>query len=288
MFDFYTNKFKDFTVSNDKTVNEAIKLAIQNGDSFIDLKIYLLNDILALIEKAILNKLSSDIEFQKNYWTWGFVTVYYSNFYLAQILNRLSDKFYVYLNDKFNKMIKLDSSSNLYDLTLQQDGHSSHEREFMILKKNYERIKPWEVNSRAKFNQIATAVNINQTASNLFKYTIDNEIKEPKIRNEINYQLKHYKEINLETKHLDRYKKWHDDIVLENKISSHYPDYFQILIINEKRFLFLSMLLDEIKAINPAFKIKIQRLSNTINQKYDTVFHNVNASTKALIGELLK
>ena len=28
MFEFYTDKFKDFTVSDDKTVNEAIKTAL--------------------------------------------------------------------------------------------------------------------------------------------------------------------------------------------------------------------------------------------------------------------
>lgn len=288
MFEFYTNKFKDFTVSSDKTVNEAIRTAIVSNDSFVDLKIYLLNDILILIEKAILNKLSSDIQFKKNYWTWGFVTIYYSNFYLAQILNRLSDKFFVYVDDNFNKAIQFDSTSNLYDLTLQKDGSSSHEREFKILQKNYERIKPWKINKVSDFNKIATAVKINLPAINLFKYTIDNEIKESKIRNEINYQLKHYKEINLEPKNLNRYKRWYDDIITSNKVNSHYPDYFQLLIINEKRFLFLSMLLDEIKAINPAFKIKIERLSEKINEKYDKTFHNVNSSTKALIGELLK
>ncbi|GEM_PF-2156583 len=288
MFEFYTNKFIDFTVSNDKTVNEAIKTAIGNNDSFVDLRLYLLNDILVLIEKAILNKLSSDIQFQKNYWTWGFVTVYYSNFYLAQILNRLSDRFFVYVDDNFNKSIQFDSTSNLYDLTLQKDGNSSHEREFKILQKNYERIKPWKVNNVASFNEIATAVKINLPATNLFKYTIDNEIKESKIRNEINYQLKHYREINLEHRYLTKYKQWHDDIIQNNKNSSHYPDYFQLLIINEKRFLFLSMLLDEIKSINPAFNIKMQRLSQKINQKYDTTFHNVNPNTKALIGEILK
>ena len=60
------------------------------------------------------------------------------------------------------------------------------------------------------------------------------------------------------------------------------------MINKEKRILFLSILLHEIKAINPAFKIKIQRLEQNINQKYNTVFHDVNQNTKALIGELLK
>jgi len=281
MFEFYTNKFKDFTLSSDKTVNEIILEEFNNGNSIFPLEKVLLNDILILLEKSILNKFSSDIQFQKNYWTWGFVTVYYSNFYLAQILNRLSDKFYIYINDGLNKEVVY--KNNYYEFG-QNNRDNTHQREFKLLKSNYSTIKTYG-DSRLKL--IFDILQITEK-DKIFKYTIDNEIKESEIRNRINYQLKHYKEINLESKNLTIYKKWYDDIIVKNKVSSHYPDYFQLLIINEKRFLFLSILLNEIKAINPAFKIKIQRLEQNINQKYNTVFHDVNQNTKALIGELLK
>ena len=281
MFEFYTNKFKDFTVSSDKTVNEIILEEFNNGNSIFPLEKVLLNDILILLEKSILNKLSSDIQFQKNYWTWGFVTVYYSNFYLAQILNRLSDKFYIYINDGLNKEVVY--KNNYYEFG-QNNRDNTHQREFKLLKSNYSTIKTY---GDIRLKLIFDILQITEK-DKIFKYTIDNEIKESEIRNRINYQLKHYKEINLESKNLTIYKKWYDDIIVKNKVSSHYPDYFQLLIINEKRFLFLSILLNEIKAINPAFKIKIQRLEQNINQKYNTVFHDVNQNTKALIGELLK
>ena len=281
MFEFYTNKFKDFTLSSDKTVNEIILEEHLTGNVIFPLERVLLNDIAILLEKAILNKLSSDIQFQKNYWTWGFVTVYYSNFYLAQILNRLSDKFYIYINDGLNKEVVY--KNNYYEFG-QNNRDNTHQREFKLLKSNYSTIKTY---GDIRLKLIFDILQITEK-DKIFKYTIDNEIKESEIRNRINYQLKHYKEINLESKNLTIYKKWYDDIIVKNKVSSHYPDYFQLLIINEKRFLFLSILLNEIKAINPAFKIKIQRLEQNINQKYNTVFHDVNQNTKALIGELLK
>ena len=281
MFEFYTNKFKDFTVSSDKTVNEIILEEHLTGNVIFPLERVLLNDIAILLEKAILNKLSSDIQFQKNYWTWGFVTVYYSNFYLAQILNRLSNKFYIYVDDSLNKEVIY--NNDIYEFG-QNNGDNTHQREFKLLKANYSKIKTYG-NTR-----LQPIFDIYQTTEKdkIFKYTIDNEIKESEIRNRINYQLKHYKEINLEHKNLDRYKRWYDDIIISNKVNSHYPDYFQLLIINEKRFLFLSILLNEIKAINPAFKIKIERLSEKINEKYDSTFHDVNLNTRVLIGELLK
>lgn len=281
MFKFYTNKFKDFTVSSNETVNEVILEEYQNENIIFPLERVLLNDIVILLEKYILNKLSSDIEFQKNYWTWGFVTVYYSNFYLAQILNRLSDKFYIYIDDKINREIIY--KNNSYEFG-QKNGDNTHQREFKLLKANYSKIKTMGDKQLKPLFDIFKITDKDK----IFKYTIDNEIKESEIRNKINYQLKHYKEISLEHKNLDRYKKWYDDIIINNKSNSHYPDYFQLLVINEKRFLFLTILLNEIKAINPAFKIKIERLSEKINEKYDSRFHKVNSSTKALIGELFK
>lgn len=280
MFEFYTDKFKDFTVSSDKTVNEIILEEHQNRNSVVPLERVLLNDIVILLEKSILNKLSSDIQFQKNYWSWGFVTVYYSNFYLAQILNRLSDKFYVYINDRLNKEVVY--KNNIYQFG-QQNGDNTHQREFKLLKSNYSKIKTF---GNAKLQPI---FNIFQTThkDDIFKYTIDNEIKESEIRNRINYQLKHYKEIYSTEQELSEHRRRFEDIINGN-IAEEYPDYFQLLAINEKRFLFLSILLNEIKTINPAFVIKIQKLSGNINQKYDTTFHSVNENTKALIGKLLK
>lgn len=280
MFEFYTNKFKDFTVSSDKTINEVILEELQNSSSVFPLERVLLNDVIMLLEKSILNKLSSDIQFQKNYWTWGFITIYYSNFYLAQILNRLSDKFFVYIDDSINKEIIY--KNDTYEFG-QNNGDNTHQREFKLLKSNYSKIKTF---GDSKLVQIISRCKSTDKDA-LFKYTIDNEIKESEIRNRINYQLKHYKEIHLTQEEVEQHAQLFYSII-NNSISEESPEYFKLLLINEKRFLFTSVIFDEIKAINPAFNLKITSLSKKIDQKYNTIFHNANENTKALIRELLK
>ena len=182
------------------------------------------------MEKAILNKLSSDIQFQKNYWTWGFVTVYYSNFYLAQLLNRLSNKFYIYINESLNKEVIY--NNGIYEFG-QNNRDNTHQREFKLLKSNYSTIKTY---GDLRLKPIFDIFQITEK-NEIFKYTIDNEIKESEIRNRINYQLKHYKEIHLTNEEFENYKQLFQEII-SNTISNEYPDYFQLLIINEKRFLF--------------------------------------------------
>jgi hypothetical protein len=283
MFNFYTDKFQDFTVSNDITVNEAIIDAVNNGFVTFSLNNHLLNDIITLLEKAILNKLSSDLQFQKNYWTWGFITVYYSNFYLAQILNRLSDKFYIYALKDINKEIIYSKNSGEY-IFGQKNGDNTHQREFKLLKANYSIIKTF--NDEQLRSVISTAKVPNKDV--LFKYTIDNEIKESEIRNKINYQLKHYKEIQLKERHITYYANWYKNILINKKYRSFYPDYFQLLMINEKRFLFLSIFIQELKDSNPGFAIKINKLKSNIESRYNTTFHDANPEIKKLIGDLLQ
>ncbi len=283
MFEFYTDKFKNFTCSSDKTVNEVIVEFVSSEQSIFTLDDYLLSDVVRLLEKSILNKLSSDLQFKNNYWSWGFVTVYYSNFYLAQILNRLSNKFYIFANKNINKEISYDTTSGAYYFG-QNNGDNTHQREFKLLKSNYSKLKTF-TDSQLLPILITTKL---QTKDEVWKYTFDNIIKESEIRNIINYQLKHYREIELKNKTIDSYKKFYENILTNTRYSSHYPDYFQLLMINEKRFLFLSMLIQEIKTNNPGFEIKINKLKENIENKYTTIFHDVNPETKKLIGDLLK
>lgn len=283
MFENLIDKFENFTVSSDKTVNQHVIEYRDGQRSALDLNLVLLNDCLILLEKAILNKLSSDLLFKQNYWTWGFVTVYYSNFYLAQILNRLSNRFYVYARKDINIEITFDVSCDIYVIG-QNNGDNTHQREFKLLKANYSRYK---TERNDKISQILSAVHL-KNKDTMFKYTIDNEIKESEIRNQINYQLKHYKEIHIEDKTILTYRKWYEKILNNQKFSSTYPNYFQLLMINEKRFLFLAVLLKEIKAKNSGFSIKLDGMHNKIKAKYSTVFHDVDTRTKNLIEDLLK
>jgi len=282
MFGRYTKKFIDFTVSSDKTINQNIIDYVDGYTPRLNIEGAILEDIGRLIEKAILNKLSSDLLFQKNYWFWGFVTIYYSNFYLAQILNKVSNKFFVYARENINKEIVYDSDLGSYTIVC-PNGENTHKRKFKLLKANYSFLKTLD---NSKLVSVLNSIKVSDRDT-LFKYTIDNDIKESEIRNKINYQLRHYKELHLSEKQLYVYKKWHNNI-LENKLSTHYPDYFKLLIINEKRFLFASLVIKELLEINYGFRFKLQTLSNSLKEKEDKFFHKVDIKTKKLINEVLQ
>ena len=93
-----TSKFQNYTYNDTKIVSEyltTLKNSNQLDTNNLQIQEYLLPEILVLLKKAVLNRFSTDLLFQKNYWSWGFVTLYYSNFYLAQALNRLKGNFFL-------------------------------------------------------------------------------------------------------------------------------------------------------------------------------------------------
>lgn len=279
MFSKFIRKFQDYTLSNDKFINEAI----EDIDVY-DLKLYLLNDIIKLLEKSLLNKLSADLLFQKNYWSWGFVTIYYSNFYMAQLLNKIVGKFYLYKANDFNKLVSYDKTNNMYSVPQDNNGESSHLREFKQLKNNFSYLKILE---DKKLKLLFDVVKIDNKDT-LFKFTIDNEIKESEIRNEINYRLKYYKEIEQNQK-LKQINANFYQLILNGKVCLFKDNRaLNLVIINQKRFLFLNILINNIKKINPAFKLKLQRLEQKLTSKYSDEFHNVHQIIKQQIEELLK
>lgn len=279
MFKKFTDKFDEYTMSDDRFINDII-IDVDN----YDFRAYLLNDILKLLDKVILNKLSADLLFQKNYWSWGFITIYYSNFYMTQILNRINGNFYIFKNNSFNKNIKYDKNIKMYNVPAANNGETTHIREFKRLKDNFSYIKrDWNDEKIAKILEIVKVKNKDL----LFKYTIDNDIKESEIRNAINYKLNHYQEIELEQKEILFNQKVYDLIITDRQCRCDNYSSFELVQINQKRFLFLSILINEIVDVNPAFKIKLNRLNENLNLKYNTEFHNVNLHLKNSIKELL-
>ena len=273
----FTEKFEDYTLSSDSFVNDYIT----EVDSY-DLSPYLLNDILKLLEKSILNKLSADLLFQKNYWSWGFVTIYYSNFYMVQVLNRIAGNFFMFKSKNFNKNITYDKLNNLYAVPPQNNGETSHLREFKKLKDNFAYIKTWDDD---KLQELLQIINV-ENKDILFKYTIDNDIKESEIRNEINYRLKEYQEIEYNNRKNILYRKIYNKIINNNFCLFKDDRAFNLIQINQKRFLFLSIFIKEIKEINPSFKIKLTRMGQKLEEKYDNEFHSVNLDIKESIKGL--
>jgi len=278
MFKKFTDKFSEYTMSDSRFIGDIITEA----DSY-ELEQYLLNDILKLLEKVILNRLSADLLFQNNYWSWGYVTIYYSNFYIAQILNRIVGNFFIFKEKNFNKYITYNKDLLLYNIPQNNNNEASHLREFKKLKNNFSYIKTW---NDTKLNELLDIINV-ENKDFLFKYTIDNEIQESKIRNEINYKLRNYKEIEYNQKKNIQYYKMYEKIISNEFCILKDERNFNLVQINQKRFLFLSILIKEIIVINPAFKIKLDRLNKSLEQKYQTEFHNVNSNIKVSIQGLL-
>jgi len=285
MFKKFTSKFQDYTLSNDKFINEVIESEEKYEIYKIyDLQPYLLNDIIKLLEKSILNRLSADLLFQKNYWSWGFVTIYYSNFYMAQLLNKIVGKFYLYKAKNFNKLISYDKNNSIYIVPQNNNGESSHLREFKQLKNNFSYLKTME---DEELELLLNIIKVDDKDT-LFKFTIDNEIKEAEIRNEINYRLKYYREIEQNQKSKQINIKFYQ-LILNGKACLFKDNRaLNLVIINQKRFLFLNILINEMKIINPAFKLKLQRLEEKLTSKYSDEFHNIHQIIKQQIKELLK
>jgi len=274
----FTDKFQDYTLSNNRFINDVIS---EEGEE--DLEECLLNDILKLLDKVILNRLSADLLFQKNSWSWGFVTIYYSNFYMTQLLNRIAGDFFMYKSKNFNKNIKYNKINKLYTVPANNNGETSHLREFKKLKNNFSYIKTW---NDVKIKPLLNCINI-QDKDLFFKYTIDNDIKESEIRNEINYRLRFYKDIEYSQRKTIFYYSIYKKIINDNFCNLKEKRAFNLVQINQKRFLFLEIFIKEIINNNPAFKIKLQRLNDHLETKYNNEFHSVNIEIINSVRRLL-
>ncbi len=283
IFNNIISKFQDYTLSQNETVHEYIT---QNPEiKEVNLNSYLLNDIIKLTEKIIFNKLDSDLLFQKGSWNWGWITLYYSNFYIAQAINRLKGDFFLYVRKDFNRNIIFNKTNYLYDFS-RKNGDNSHKREFKKLKENFSYIKR-DFNDNENLHQLLTITN-SDNKEMFFKYVIDNDIKESEIRNKINYQLKHYKNFILKETEKVKYKEKYLEILesdyelLDIKDNS----VFSLLIINHKRICFLSILLSELENVNPSFKLKKERLLKFIDDKINNDYVYINDNIKNLIKRI--
>ncbi|MFM8006321.1 MAG: hypothetical protein ACKO86_15570, partial [Dolichospermum sp.] len=75
--------FKDYLIKKDKSKGDY-----EQGFIISNVNNYILTDIEKLLSKAILNICAADNLIKQGYFSWGFVTSYYANFFLIQGLNR--------------------------------------------------------------------------------------------------------------------------------------------------------------------------------------------------------
>ncbi|QCS50225.1 hypothetical protein FEK30_12770 [Picosynechococcus sp. PCC 11901] len=96
---------------------------------------YILTDIECLLSKAILNICAADLLIKNGFFSWGFVTSYYANFFLAQSINRLYLNFFTWINSSV-----ICSYSNYIEQELKVQAYNkssdTHQREFQTFFEN--------------------------------------------------------------------------------------------------------------------------------------------------------
>lgn len=133
---------------------------------------YILTDIEKLLSKAILNICSADYLIRKGYFSWGFVTSYYANFFLIQGLNRTKLDFTTWVDRSVNCLFK-----NYQEGTVQikaiDRSTDEHQRQFQRFFEN--------------FNSLRNQTGIDRYWNiGIWSFELGNE---PEIRNKINYEI---------------------------------------------------------------------------------------------------
>ncbi|MFN7661339.1 MAG: hypothetical protein ACK5P3_25045, partial [Dolichospermum sp.] len=75
---------------------------------------YILTDIEKLLAKAVLNICAADNLIKQGYFSWGFVTSYYANFFLIQGLNRTQLNFTTWVSRSIDCVEKDYQNKNLH------------------------------------------------------------------------------------------------------------------------------------------------------------------------------
>lgn len=243
------SKFQNYTFNQDKHISSyltELKNAGTLDENNLLIEEYLLPEILILTKKSILNRMSADLLFINNYWSWGFVSLYYSNFFSAQALNRLKGNFYTRVS---NSMKKIEYADNVYRL-LSASGGDTHKQEFIKLRENY----------------------LFLMTNNKYKSSIPDDYQnrpfynESKVRNDVNYGLEHYNEFEKQitsgfttNEFLEKYNN--NDFEREE---------FKLLEKNLSRLKLLIDILNKIKDTNTTFELPYETFINNfkVNSKY--------------------
>ncbi len=133
---------------------------------------YILTDIEKLLSKAILNICSADYLIKKGFFSWGFVTSYYANFFLMQGLNRTQINFITWIDRSVDCLYKNYQEQTIQIIAISQAA-DQHQREFKRFFENFKHFRErtgidryWNMGIRP--------------------FNLGNE---PEIRNKINYEI---------------------------------------------------------------------------------------------------
>jgi hypothetical protein len=108
----------------------------EKGFIISDANNYILTDIEKLLSKAVLNICSTDYLIKKGYFSWGFVTCYYSNFFLIQALNRTQLNFTTWVSRSVDCQEKDYQKKNIYIKGIANSA-DEHQRQFKQFFENF-------------------------------------------------------------------------------------------------------------------------------------------------------
>ena len=170
----------------------------ENGFLISDLHNYILHDIEKLLSKSLLNICAADYLMKQGYFSWGFVTSYYANFFLVQGLNRTQLNFTTWIDGSVNCQ-REDYLRQIIRIKIVDRSTDEHQRQFQRFFDNFT-----DFRNRKGIDRYWNL--------GLRSFELGSE---PKIRNIINY------EISSEGFYeLDLSKKDFQKIIKDNKISS--------------------------------------------------------------------
>lgn len=144
----------------------------ENGFIITDANNYILTDIEKLLSKAILNICATDYLIKKGYFSWGFVTSYYANYFLIQGLSRTQINFTAWMDRSIDCQV-LNYQEKTIKIQAIDRSTDEHQRQFQRFFENFKhfRIRAgidryWNIGVRP--------------------FALGNE---PEIRNKINYEI---------------------------------------------------------------------------------------------------
>jgi hypothetical protein len=174
--------FKEYLKKSYKSKNDY-----ERGFIISDANNYLLADIEKLLSKGLLNICSADFLIKSGYFSWGFVTSYYANYFLIQALNRTQISFSTWVDHR-----SIDCAcQNYQDKTILvkaiDRSTDEHQRQFQRFFENFKHFRDregidryWNIGiySFELGNESERRNKINYEISNEAFYELDLEIQE--------------------------------------------------------------------------------------------------------------
>jgi len=255
VFNNIVNEFQNYSYNDSTSISEYLKNLNASGSlDSEDLRIqeFLLPEVIILLNKSILNRFSTDVLFQNNYWSWGIVSLYYSNYFLSQALNRLKGDFFVQISQLDKRNIKLENGLYKLYTSVPRNEHIGEANKF---KENY------------------TFLLSNTTENHKYLKAIST-INESNIRNIVNYQLKHYREFSFNEFKLgidfeECYTEYENYLVNNTQ-----NEEFKLLGINNDKFNLIFHLLNYVEKTNEVFELEFTLFKNKLEKEISYTFSN--------------